>query len=122
MSTKDLKALERHFVEEWNKGKTAGMAAIDEIGAANAVFHAANGEDIHGFENIKRRFSEVYDTLPDCHMTLEDMVAEGDKLALRYTVTGTHKDTHKKVTTSSIEICRIVNGKFVECWTARIGK
>ena len=98
------------------------MAAIDEMGAANAVFHTANGEDIHGFENIKRMFSEVYDTFPDNHMTLEDMVAEGDKLALRYTVTGTHKDTHKKVITSSIEICRIVDGKFVECWQAHMGK
>ena len=98
------------------------MTAIDEMGAANAVFHTANGEDIHGFENIKQHFSEIYDTFPDSHMTLEDMVAEGDKLALRYTVTGTHKDTHKKMTTSSIEICRIVKGKFVECRQARMGK
>jgi hypothetical protein len=120
MSTKDLKALERHFVEEWNKGKTAAMAAIDEIGATDAVFHTSTGKDIHGFENIKRMFNEVYDTFPDSHMTLEDMVVEEDKLALRYTLTGTHKDSHMKVTTKAIEICRIANGKFVECWSAHV--
>jgi hypothetical protein len=44
MSTKDLKALERHFIEEWNKGKAAAMAVIDEICAANLVFHGARAK------------------------------------------------------------------------------
>jgi predicted ester cyclase len=112
--------LERHFVEEWNKGKKAAMAAVDKMGATNAVFHTSTGEDIHGLEGIKKMFSKFYDTFPDSHMTLEDMVVEGDKIALRYTTTGTHKDTHKKVTMSSIEICRIVDGKFAECWQAHV--
>jgi predicted ester cyclase len=98
------------------------MAAVDKMGATNGIFHTANGEDIHGLKNIKQMFSELYDTFPDSHMTLEDMFVEGEKMALRYTVTGTHKDTHEKVTTSAIEICRIVDGKFVECWQARMGK
>jgi predicted ester cyclase len=120
MSTTDLKALERHFVEEWNKGKTAAMVAVDKMGATNSVFHTSTGNDIQGLDGIKQMFSEYYDTFPDSHMTLEDMIVEGDKLALRYTITGTHKDTHKKVTTSSIEICHIVGGKFVECWQAHV--
>jgi hypothetical protein len=98
------------------------MAAVAKMGATNGVFHTATGKDIHGLEAIKQHFSEVYDTFPDSHMTLEDIIVEGEKMALRYTITGTHKDTHKKVATSSIEICRIVDGKFVECWQARISK
>jgi predicted ester cyclase len=120
LSTKDLKALERHFVEEWNKGKTTAMAAVDKMGATNSIFHTATGEDIHGLENVRQMFSDFYDTFPDNHMTLEDMVAEGDRLALRYTISGTHRDTHKRMTMSAIEICRIVDGKFVECWQAHV--
>jgi predicted ester cyclase len=90
------------------------------MGATNSVFHTATGEDIHGFQDIKQMFSKFYDTFPDNNMTLEDMIVEGDKMALRYTIEGTHKDTHKKVTMSAIEICRIVGGKFVECWQAHV--
>jgi predicted ester cyclase len=90
------------------------------MGAINGFFHTDTSKDICGLEGIRQMFSEFYDTFPDNHMTLEDMVVEGDKIALRYTITGTHKDTHKEVTMSAIEICRIVSGKFVECWQARV--
>jgi steroid delta-isomerase-like uncharacterized protein len=123
LSTKDLKALERDFVEEWNKGKTPAMAAVDKMGATNSVFHTATGEDIHGLENVRQMFSDFYDTFPDNHMTLKDMVAEGDKVAVRYTSTGTFKGefmgippSNKKMTVSVIEIDRFVGSKLVEAW------
>ena len=123
MSTKDLKALERHFFEEWNKGKAAAMAVIDELCDANLVFHGGVGEEIRGIKEFKKTMGEMYDAFPDNHMTLDDIIIEGDKAAIRYTVTGTHKGafmgippTNKKVTSSAIEIDRIVNGKVVEGW------
>jgi predicted ester cyclase len=124
MSAKDLKARARHFVEEWNKGKAAALAFIDEHWAADVVLHSGFGRgDIHGLKDNKQFLSAAYDACPDIHYTLDDVVVEGDKVALRYTWTGTHKGaflgippTNKKITVWEIEIDRIVNGKLVECW------
>jgi steroid delta-isomerase-like uncharacterized protein len=123
MPTKDLKALTRHFVEEWNRGKAALMAVIDETVAANNVVHTADGRDVRGLKDHKQMFSEMYDAFPDARVTIDDMVVEGDKIAIRFTFTGTHKGkfmgippTNKRVTISTIEIDRVVDGKFAEAW------
>jgi predicted ester cyclase len=123
MSAKDLKALEHHFFEEWNKGKAAAMKEIDETCATNIVWHDANGEDIRGLKDFKKSMDEFFNAFPDQHFAVDDMVAEGDKVAVRYTITGTHKGelmgiaaTNKKVTLVALEIDRIVGGKFVEGW------
>ena len=116
MSTKDLKALDRHFFEEWNKGKAAAMAAIDETCANNIVWHSSSGEDIRGLKDFKKFMGEFYDAFPDNHFAIDDIFAEGDKVATRYTITGTHKVTNKKLKLWAIEIDRFVGGKFVEGW------
>jgi steroid delta-isomerase-like uncharacterized protein len=121
MSTKDVKTLERHFFEEWNKGKAAAMAVIDETCANNVVWHETS--DVRGLKDFKKAMAGFYDAFPDNHFAIDDMFAEGDKAAVRYTFTGTHKGeyrgipaTNKKVTISIIEIDRIAGGKFVEGW------
>jgi steroid delta-isomerase-like uncharacterized protein len=123
MSTKDLKALERRFYTEWNKGKAATMAVIDETCASNIVFHDPSGMDIRGLKDFKQYMGSMRDAFPDLHATIDDIVAEGDKAVVRYTITGTHKGemtgippTNKKVTVWAISIDRVANGKFVECW------
>jgi predicted ester cyclase len=123
MSTKDPKVLTHHLVNEFNKGRAAIMAVIDEIFATNIVLHSADGRDIRGLKDHKQMFGEMFDAFPDGHMTLDDMLAEGDNVAIRYTTTGTHNGeymgilpTHKTVTISMIEIDHIVGGKFVEAW------
>ena len=122
MSTKDLKALEHRFFEQWNKGKAAAMAIIDETCANNVVWHET-GEDVRGIKDFRKAMGEFYDAFPDQHFAVDDMIAEGDKVATRYTITGTHKGayrgmpaTNKKVKLWAIEIDRIVGGKFVEGW------
>jgi steroid delta-isomerase-like uncharacterized protein len=121
MSAKDLKALTRRFIEEWNKGKTAAMAVIDEMYATNFVSHG--DEDIRGIKNVKKSTSEEFSAFPDLHFTIDDMVAEGDKVAARITMTGTHKGeymgappTNKKITIRAIAIERFAGGKIVEEW------
>ena len=125
MSTKDLKALERRFVTEWNKGKAALMAVIDEECAPNIVFHRGMGMDIHGLKDFKQYMSGFCDAFPDLHATIDDIVTEGDKVVVRYTVTGTHKGemtgippTNKKVKLWMVEIDRFVGGKCVEGWAS----
>ena len=123
MSAKEIKALERRAFEEWNKGKAATMTEIDEIFATNVVFHSSTDKDIYGLKEYKQYFSALYDAFPDIHWTLDDMVAEGEKVAVRYTLTGTHKgefmgipSTNKKVTFWGIGIDRFAGGKIVEEW------
>jgi len=67
--------------------------------------------------------SEFYSAFPDVHVTIDDMVVEGERVAVRFTLGGTHKGefmgvppTSKKVTIGEIGIIRVAGGKFVESW------
>jgi len=124
MSAKEIKALERRLYEECNKGKAAALAVIDELYATDIVYHSSTGRDIRGIKDYKQHVSEFYSAFPDLHFTIEDMVAEGDKVAVRLTGTGTNKGefrgippTNKKVTLWEIQIDRVAGGKFVEGWS-----
>jgi steroid delta-isomerase-like uncharacterized protein len=124
MSAKDLKALERHFWEEWNKGKAAAMTALDATFATDLVFHGGSGRVFHGLEDFKQYQSVFYNAFPDNHATIDDLLVEGDKAVLRYTLTGTHKGefmgvppTNRNMTMWVIEIDRFAGGKVVEGWS-----
>jgi len=123
MSAKEIKALTRRFMEEYNKGKAAAMAALDKEYATDVVIHGVDGKDIRGLKNVKQSTNEEFSAFPDLHFTIDDMIVEGDKLAARYTVTGTHKGeymgappTNKKITIRAITIDRFAGGKIVEEW------
>jgi len=119
MSAEEIKTLVRRWIEGANKGKAAAMAVIDELFSPDFVFHSGTGEDIRGLENFKKQLSESFSAFPDFHFTIDDMVAEGDKVAMRWTMTGTHtgiNPTNKKWTMWTITIDRIAGGKFVEEW------
>jgi len=123
MSTKDLKALERRFFNECNKGKAAAMAAIDELCATDFVYHTASGTDVYGPEGFKKLTTDMFNAVPDVRWIIDDMIVEGDKAVLRYTITGIHKGeymgkppTNNKVTSSIIKIDRFAGGKLVEGW------
>jgi len=123
MSVEDIKSLERRFFEELNKGKAAGMAVLNELVANDIVFHSGRGEDIRGLKDFKQYYSGIYSAFPDVHFTIDDMVVEGDKAVIRWTVTCTHKGeyrgippTNKKVTKWAIQIDRIAGDKYMEIW------
>jgi predicted ester cyclase len=123
MSAKEIRALVRCLFEEYNKGKAAMMALMDEMYATNFVLHST-GKDINGLKNAKQYESEVFSAFPDMHITIDDIFVEGDKAAVRWTFTGTHKGkrwglppTNKKIKMWAISINRFAGGKFVEEWT-----
>ena len=102
------KTLFKRFVDEVLNKKN--VAALDEFLDPNLVEHK---EDIYAFLGA----------FPDLHITVEDLIAEGDKIVGRVTLTGTHQGelmgipaTGKKVSFSEILIARISNGKVVEQW------
>ena len=114
------KKLVRRYVEEIaNQGKAD---AADEIIGADYVYHG-EGPEGTGPEVVKQ-FNSMYRTaFPDLHLTIEDMIAEGDRVVVRVTARGTNSGpmmdqpaTGKKIEVRSIFIVRIANGKVVEEW------
>jgi steroid delta-isomerase-like uncharacterized protein len=117
------KALARRAIEEvWNQGK---LTVIDELTAPNATFHDPNvpGGKFTGPEGAKQ-FVQIYRTaFPDVHITINDQIAEGDKVVTRWTGTGTQKGefmgikpTNKYSTVTGVLFDRYQNGKLVESW------
>ena len=123
MSTDEIKALMHRFFDASNKSLEAYFALVDEKFATNYVMHPVMGEDIHGIKEIKQYLKAAYEAFPDSHRTMDDIIVEGDKAAVRSTATGTHKaafmglpPTNKKITYWAIEINRFADGKLVETW------
>ena len=123
MSVKEIKALARRLYERWNKDKATALAVIDELCATDIVVHGGGGDEIRGIKDFKKSMGELFDAFPDLHITIDDMTAEGDKVVVRYTWTGTNKGafkstppTSKKLTIWEIDIIRIAGGKIVESW------
>jgi steroid delta-isomerase-like uncharacterized protein len=95
----------------------------DELCARDFTIYGGTGETIHGLEEWKQHYDELMDAFPDLHSTIDDMFAEGDKVAVRWTLTGTHKGVHRgipptnrKMTAWGIHIYRFSGGKLMEIW------
>lgn len=120
MTTEANKALVQRFWEEvFNK---KNLAAIDELCAANFTYHDMAGAH-QGTAVVKDYLSAYLTAFPDQHVTIEDMIAEGDRVVTRWTVRGTHQgpfmdsaSTGKQVTVTGIDVTRVVNGKALEDW------
>ncbi len=121
MSIEENKALASRWTEElWNQGN---LAAIDELAATNYVDHTPMPDVSPDLQGLKQFVTVVRAAFPDWHATTEDMIAEGDKVVVRFTGSGTHKGesmgipaTGKQLTMMAIAIHRIAGGKIVENW------
>ena len=111
----------RRFYEGISKGN---LAIVEELVAADLVEHSpfVPGQ-APGRQGTSELFTMIHAALPDLRITVEDMVAEGDKVVARGTFSGPHKGeftgiapTGKHITIGMIEILRIVGGKLVEHW------
>src|SRR5215216_2069446 len=118
MSAEENKALVRRFVEEfWNEGNTT---AADELMAVDAAIHLPTGEVVNPDE-LKSFVGTWRGSFPDWHSTFEELIAEGDRVAERWTGRGTHlgelqgiPPTGKRVEAPGSVFYRIVDGKIVE--------
>ena len=117
------KALVREFFEEaWIKGN---VATVDEYMAADYVEHPRPSTLPPGAEGLKQLISAYRTAFPDLKMTLDDIFAEGEMVAFRWSVSGTHlgdwlglPPTGNHVRATGITIFRITGGKVVEGWTS----
>jgi steroid delta-isomerase-like uncharacterized protein len=118
----DNKATIRQLYEEvWNKRR---LELVDDIIAASHALHDPNvtGSAI-GPEAYKRQVARFVAAFPDLHLKMEDIVEEKDKVAVAWTVTGTHKGelmgipaTNKKIFVSGITISHFANSKIMDSY------
>jgi len=116
MSLEKNKAIVRRWVKEAENEQNP--AVLDELVAPD-FFHPTH--QLRGPEGIKQFYSMFLKVFPDIHETIEDIIAEGDKVWHRFKCTGTHKGEHlglaptgKKVTWTGVNIWRIVDGKVAK--------
>jgi steroid delta-isomerase-like uncharacterized protein len=121
MSPEENKAVVRRFVEEvFNQGN---LAAVDQFLAADyRDANALPGQE-PGREGAKRAFTLYRAVFPDLRYTIDEMIAEGDRVATKKTFTGTHTaeffgipPTGRRVTLQYADIMRVRDGKIVEHW------
>jgi predicted ester cyclase len=119
MSTERNKTIVLRLFEIWNTGR---LDAIEELYAADYVADYRPYAPLrHGYDAIKGMIQSAHVAFPDYHEHLEEMIAEGDKVVVRLTITGTQlgqwgplPPTGKPVRFEEIVILRFADGKVVE--------
>jgi steroid delta-isomerase-like uncharacterized protein len=121
MSTEQNKALIHRLFEEVFNEKRSDRA--DELIARDYIDHGAVPGQAPGVEGAKQRWAMYFAAIPDMHTTIDDMVAEEDKVTVRWTVGGTQQaalmgipPTGKHFRTGGISIYRLAEGKIAEQW------
>jgi len=117
MSLEENKKIVQKSIEIINK---KDLSLVEQMVAPDFVDHT---RQMHGSESLKQFLSMIFKSFPDFHLTIEDIIAEDDKVWVRLTITATHTDdffglapTGKKFTEPSVWIYRIDNGRIVEGW------
>lgn len=123
MPAAEHKAIVRRVFDEWFNGGNAAVA--DETYGPNYVHHDPSlpPELQRGRDNYKQVLAGFHAAFPDFRMTIDDMLAEGDKVAVRWSFQGTQRGelmgippTAKQVSITGTEILRFADGKIVEGW------
>jgi steroid delta-isomerase-like uncharacterized protein len=122
MSTENKELARRARLEMWKN-----PAIADEILAADFLLHAHDPITPRlpaGPENMKKIIKLYMSAFPDAEFTLDDLIAEGEKVVVRWTATGTHQAglagipaTGRRVTVSGTDVYRVSGGKLREAWT-----
>ncbi len=113
MSTETNKAIVSRFFEEvFNK---RNLALVEEFVAPNYTNHSSPIQ-ISGPEGAKRTIAAELEAFPDLHTTIEDIIAEGDKVVVRCIDRFTHQPDGRQISLTWIEILRLENGKAIEAW------
>jgi steroid delta-isomerase-like uncharacterized protein len=123
MSTETNKAVVHRYVEEGFNA--ANMAVIDELFVTDFVHHDPSVPTVRDLEGLKQLILAQHAAFADVRTTIEDLVADRDKVVKRFTVRGTHTGdfngippTGKQFTLEGIDILRLVDGKIQEIWIA----
>ncbi len=122
--SEENKAIIRRLVDEvYNEGN---LDVLDELLAPDIFDHAAVPEHQHGIDGFKHVMEWVGTFSSDVHYHIEDIIAEGDKVAVRMTQSGTHTGTvrdipptGKRFSVDYVHWFRVADGKVAEMWAVR---
>lgn len=120
MSAEENKTISRRAVENINRGDLdAYLQLYDE----SVVLHGYPPQIPPNFEGATMFYGALLGGLPDAQVIIEDLLAEGDEVAVRFTLRGTHQGelmgvpaTGKQLAMAGTAILRFANGKCVERW------
>jgi steroid delta-isomerase-like uncharacterized protein len=122
LSEANITLMKRWFDEVWNQRRTA---TITELFAPNGVSHGAaeDGSDLRGAAPFLALFERLVGAFPDMKLTVNDAIAQDDKVLIRWSIATTHTGdslgmpaTNKRVTFSGMTLAKIASGKIVEAW------
>jgi steroid delta-isomerase-like uncharacterized protein len=118
------KELSRRFTELFSTGDDV---LADQVLAPDVVFHGTTGDgELRGIEQMKAFVAGYRRAFPDARSTVEDQLAEGDKVVTRWRARGTHRGelgpvpaTGRQFVIEGVTIERIAGGRIAEVWVAR---
>lgn len=117
----ELKTIVRRVFDDVINARNWDKA--DRFIASDVIDHTAPSWMPPGIAGIKQQLIAWFSAFPDSHFEIEDMIAQGDRVTVRWTVEGTHEGlfhdippTGKHISMSGIEEVRIAYGKIVERW------
>jgi steroid delta-isomerase-like uncharacterized protein len=119
MNITDNKAIARRFIGIWGR---ESLDIIDELGSQNIVMtYPVMLEKVRGRDWFKKVMTNFRQAFPDSDIVVEDEIAEGDKVVVRWTFSGTHSGnflglapTGKQVRWTGITIFTLLGGKITE--------
>ncbi len=122
MSAEESKATMRRYLDVFEQGNNLDI--LDELLAPDYINHTPATPDLPtGPEGVKGVVTMFRSAMPDLRVIVQDMIAEGDKVATRYTLEGTHRGelfgvppTGQRLSIKSISVERVLEGKIREHW------
>lgn len=119
----DNKTVARRYLEDaLNQGR---LHLIEELVAPTFIDHGSGSSapEAKSPARLAQQAAMIRASFPDLHITIEDMMAEGDKVAYRYSMRGTHQAdfmgiaaTGRPINVTGIRIFRVSDGKIQEAW------
>ena len=121
MSAEDNKEIERRIIEEvFNQGR---LEIIPELMSPEYIYHGPGGMELKGPEGFAQLVTMFRSAFPDINLKIEDLLADGDKVVVRFTGSGTHRGelmgipaSGKPLATSGVVVACVEDGKCVEAW------
>ena len=123
MATANKKVVRRYFEEVLNAGN---LKKIRELIAPDYVSHYPAGYELGGGpEDVEQIVTSVREAFPDVHFTVDDLIAEGEKVVCRWTFQGVQEGnfmgippTGREATVMGIAVYRVVDSQIAEAWVA----